>query len=47
MNKNIPTEEVFCSLIEASPLAVFDLGPKGRVKSIWKEAAEDMFGWKK
>ncbi|MFB6290201.1 MAG: PAS domain S-box protein, partial [Candidatus Bipolaricaulia bacterium] len=41
------TEEAFRSLIEASPLAVFDLDPQGRVKSIWNEAAEDIFGWKK
>ncbi|MCF7889796.1 PAS domain S-box protein [Candidatus Bipolaricaulota bacterium] len=47
MNKATTTEEAFRSLIEASPLAVFDLDPQGRVKSIWNEAAENIFGWKK
>jgi diguanylate cyclase (GGDEF)-like protein/PAS domain S-box-containing protein len=35
------------SMIEAAPLAVFDLDPEGRVKSIWNRAAEETFGWQK
>ena len=47
MNTEVATAEVFRSLIEACPLAVFDLDTEGRVKSIWNDAAEDMFGWGK
>lgn len=34
------------AIIDASPLAIFDLHPDGRVKSLWNSAAEKMFGWK-
>ena len=33
------------AIIEAAPLAIFDLHPDGRVKSLWNSAAEQMFGW--
>ncbi len=33
------------TVIEALPLAVFDLDKGGRVVSIWNEAAEKIFGW--
>lgn len=32
------------TLIDATPLAVFDLEPDGRVKSIWNHGAERLFG---
>ena len=32
------------TVIDATPLAVFDLEPDGRVKSIWNHAAERLFG---
>ncbi len=35
------------ALIEASPLAVFDLTRDGRVKSQWNPAAERMFGFRR
>ncbi len=33
------------ALIDAAPLAVFDLSPDGRVKSLWNAAAERIFGF--
>lgn len=35
------------AVIEASPISIFDLDSKGRIKSIWNKASEKMFGWKK
>lgn len=39
------TERALKSIIEASPLAIFDLDPRGKVNSIWNQAAEEIFGW--
>ncbi|MCF7891146.1 PAS domain S-box protein [Candidatus Bipolaricaulota bacterium] len=47
MNESTNTKKILSSLIEAAPLAVFDLDPEGRVKSIWNDAAKEMFGWKR
>lgn len=33
------------ALVYASPLAIFDLDPLGRVANVWNPAAERMFGW--
>jgi PAS domain S-box-containing protein len=33
------------AVIDAAPLAVFDLTPEGRVKSLWNSAAEGIFGF--
>lgn len=38
--------EYLNSVIEASPMAVFDLDREGHVVSIWNEASEKIFGWK-
>lgn len=38
--------EYLKSIIEASPLSIFDLDTEGRIKSIWNKASEKMFGWK-
>ncbi len=35
------------AIINASPFAIVDLYPDGRVKSLWNPAAENIFGWKK
>ncbi len=35
------------AIINASPFAIIDLHPDGRVKSLWNPAAENIFGWKK
>nr|WP_054858558.1 histidine kinase dimerization/phosphoacceptor domain -containing protein [Methanobacterium formicicum] len=35
------------TIINASPFAIIDLYPDGRVKSLWNPAAENIFGWKK
>lgn len=35
----------YAAIIQASPLAIFDLLPDGRVRSVWNPAAERMFGW--
>ena len=35
------------AIINASPFAIVDLHPDGRVKSLWNPAAENIFGWKK
>ena len=34
------------TIINASPFAIVDLYPDGRVKSLWNPAAENIFGWK-
>ncbi len=39
------TKQNLESIIEAAPIAIFDLDEKGRVKDIWNRAAERMFGW--
>lgn len=33
------------AIINASPFAIVDLYPDGRVKSLWNPAAENIFGW--
>ncbi|HMQ79071.1 MAG TPA: PAS domain S-box protein [Ignavibacteria bacterium] len=33
------------TVIEASPMGIFDLDTEGRIISIWNKASEDMFGW--
>jgi PAS domain S-box-containing protein len=33
--------------MEASPLAIFDLDRDGRVKSLWNQAAQKIFGWER
>ncbi|NOS85734.1 MAG: PAS domain S-box protein [Ignavibacteria bacterium] len=33
-------------IIEASPMSIFDLDTKGRIKSIWNKASVEIFGWK-
>lgn len=38
--------EYLNTIIESSPMAVFDLDREGRVAGIWNRAAENMFGWK-
>jgi PAS domain S-box-containing protein len=35
------------TIINASPFAIVDLHPDGRVKSLWNPAAEDIFGWRR
>ena len=35
------------AIINASPFAIVDLYPDGRVKSLWNPAAENIFGWGK
>lgn len=35
------------SLVDAAPLAIFDLDREGRVKNLWNEAAVRIFGWSK
>ncbi|MBS3820068.1 PAS domain S-box protein, partial [bacterium] len=47
MNKNRLSDRLLKSLIEASPVAIFDLDREGKVKSIWNDAAQKIFGWKK
>lgn len=42
-NANIYLE----TIINASPFAIVDLHPDGRVKSLWNPAAENIFGWKR
>jgi len=42
----IKTRDALRAVIEASPLAIYDLDLKGDVMSIWNDAAEKMFGWK-
>ncbi|NYB51885.1 MAG: PAS domain S-box protein [Methanobacteriaceae archaeon] len=42
-NANIYLE----TIINASPFAIVDLYPDGRVKSLWNPAAENIFGWSK
>jgi len=39
--------EYLRSIIEASPMSIFDLTTEGKVSSIWNKASEEMFGWKK
>lgn len=39
------TADYLKRLFEAAPLAVFDLDPQGRVKSLWNRAAEEIFAW--
>lgn len=34
------------SIIEVSPIAIYNLDPEGKVLSIWNKAAEEIFGWK-
>lgn len=34
------------TVIEASPMSIFDLDTEGRVVSIWNKASEEIFGWK-
>ncbi len=33
------------TIIEAAPIAIFDLDPDGNVHSVWNPAAEKMLGW--
>lgn len=35
------------AIINASPFAIVDLYPDGRVKSLWNPAAENIFGWRR
>jgi len=35
------------AIINASPFAIVDLYPDGKVKSLWNPAAENIFGWEK
>jgi PAS domain S-box-containing protein len=35
------------AIINASPFAIVDLHPDGRVKSLWNPAAENIFGWRR
>lgn len=35
------------TLIDSSPIAIYDIDGEGRVKSIWNKSAENIFGWKK
>ncbi len=35
------------TIINASPFAIIDLSPDGRVKSLWNPSAENIFGWSK
>jgi PAS domain S-box-containing protein len=41
------TKDQLDSIIQTSPLAVYDLTLDGKVKSIWNPSAERMFGWKR
>lgn len=34
------------TIIESSPMAVYDLDREGRVAGIWNKSAENIFGWK-
>ena len=38
--------EYLNTIIESSPMAVFDLDREGKVAGIWNKSAEKMFGWK-
>jgi PAS domain S-box-containing protein len=35
------------ALVDAAPVAIFDLDPEGRVLGVWNPAAERMFGWRR
>jgi PAS domain S-box-containing protein len=35
------------TLIDSSPIAIYDIDGEGRIKSIWNKSAEKIFGWKK
>ena len=35
------------TIINASPFAIIDLSPDGRIKSLWNPSAENIFGWSK
>lgn len=41
------TNDQLNSIIQSSPLAVYDLALDGTVKSIWNPSAEKIFGWKR
>lgn len=41
------TKDQLDSIVQASPLALYDFTLDGKVKSIWNPAAERMFGWKR
>nr|WP_319374066.1 PAS domain S-box protein [uncultured Methanobacterium sp.] len=46
--KNLHNLNIYLeAIINASPFAIVDLHPDGRVKSLWNPAAENIFGWKK
>ncbi|MCF7875875.1 PAS domain S-box protein [Candidatus Bipolaricaulota bacterium] len=45
MKENKDTREILKSLVEASPVAIFDLDPAGNVSTIWNPSAEEIFGW--
>jgi PAS domain S-box-containing protein len=41
------TNDQLNTIIQSSPLALYDFTLDGKVKSIWNPAAERMFGWKR
>jgi PAS domain S-box-containing protein len=39
--------ETLRATLDAAPVAIFNLDPEGRVKSLWNAAAERMLGWRR
>ena len=38
--------EYLKTVIEASPMSIFDINSEGKIHSIWNKASEDIFGWR-
>jgi PAS domain S-box-containing protein len=41
------SNEILRTMLDTAPVAIFDLDPEGRVKSLWNRAAEQMLGWRR
>ncbi|MFW6140250.1 MAG: sensor domain-containing diguanylate cyclase [Acidobacteriota bacterium] len=41
------SDRLLNSLIEVSPVAIFDMDRQGKVISVWNDAAQKTFGWKR
>jgi two-component system cell cycle sensor histidine kinase/response regulator CckA len=39
------TNETLDAIIASSPLGIYDLDARGRIRKVWNRAAERMFGW--
>jgi len=47
MNRKKFSDRLINSLIEVSPVAIFDMDRQGKVMSVWNDAAQKTFGWRK